>query len=285
MNMKRFIRHIVAVVSIAALAALLFGFSSAASTVTATPTTSSVLVNGKNVAFQAYNIGDNNYFKLRDIAMALSGTTKHFSVNWNAEAASILLSSSGYYVPIGGELTVSDSESNVTAVSATAKVTLNGKQINLTAYNIGGYNYFKLRDIGASLDFAITYDCRTGAITIDTLKQYYISALMNLLEGENKQDAFYDAASGVLNYYGMDSGFMSITKYNESYFCINANVYSDHDYAILQSVVGIFVDTPSQVISALKASAAEGRKTFQLNGKTITCFMLGQNQTIEINWS
>ena len=40
------------------------------------PTSSIVLVNGEAVSFQAYNIGDNNYFKLRDIAFVLSGTEK-----------------------------------------------------------------------------------------------------------------------------------------------------------------------------------------------------------------
>ncbi len=37
----------------------------------------SVLVNGKSVAFEAYNIDGSNFFKLRDIAMALSGSAKH----------------------------------------------------------------------------------------------------------------------------------------------------------------------------------------------------------------
>lgn len=40
-------------------------------TATAKPTASKVLVNGKEVAFDAYNINDNNYFKLRDIALSL----------------------------------------------------------------------------------------------------------------------------------------------------------------------------------------------------------------------
>jgi hypothetical protein len=40
----------------------------------ASPTSSTVLVNGKNVAFDAYNINGNNYFKLRDLAYTLNGT-------------------------------------------------------------------------------------------------------------------------------------------------------------------------------------------------------------------
>jgi hypothetical protein len=51
---------------------------------TAKPTTANVLVNGIAVKFEAYNIGGNNYFKLRDLAMALSGTGKQFDVSWDA---------------------------------------------------------------------------------------------------------------------------------------------------------------------------------------------------------
>ena len=55
-------------------------------TVTAKPTASKVLVNGKEVAFDAYNISDNNYFKLRDIALQISGTEKQFEVQWDEAA-------------------------------------------------------------------------------------------------------------------------------------------------------------------------------------------------------
>ena len=51
------------------------------SILTAKPTASTVLVNGENVAFDAYNINDNNYFKLRDLAYILSGTEKQFEVS------------------------------------------------------------------------------------------------------------------------------------------------------------------------------------------------------------
>ena len=46
----------------------------------ATPTTSTVLVNGEQVAFDAYNIDGSNYFKLRDLGAALG-----FEVGWTQE--------------------------------------------------------------------------------------------------------------------------------------------------------------------------------------------------------
>ena len=47
-----------------------FSFTSFAAT--ASPTASTVLVDGQNIAFDAYNIADSNYFKLRDLAITLS---------------------------------------------------------------------------------------------------------------------------------------------------------------------------------------------------------------------
>ena len=70
------------VLSILLAVMLLFsiGTTGVFATNTATPTTSTVMVNGQAVAFEAYNIAGNNYFKLRDLAKVLSGTTKQFEV-------------------------------------------------------------------------------------------------------------------------------------------------------------------------------------------------------------
>jgi len=52
--------------------------------ITVNPTTSKVLVNGKIVEFEAYNINGYNYFKLRDLAQAVNNTEKNFEVTWDA---------------------------------------------------------------------------------------------------------------------------------------------------------------------------------------------------------
>jgi hypothetical protein len=59
---------------------------SAAPSITARPTSSTVLVNGSPVAFDAYNINDYNYFKLRDIGAALD-----FGVDWDGERNTIVI--------------------------------------------------------------------------------------------------------------------------------------------------------------------------------------------------
>jgi hypothetical protein len=51
-------------------------------------------------------------------------------------------------------------------------IILDGRKVPFTAYNIGGNNYFKLRDIGAAFDFGVDWDGAQNTIVIDTSKGY-----------------------------------------------------------------------------------------------------------------
>jgi hypothetical protein len=62
-------------------------------TYTAVPSAAHVVIDGKEVAFDAYTINNNNYFKLRDLASALSGNEKRFDVIWNGKKNAIELAS------------------------------------------------------------------------------------------------------------------------------------------------------------------------------------------------
>ena len=139
--------------------------------ITARQTSSAVLVNGANVSFDAYNINDNNYFKLRDLAYILSGTEAQFEVEWDAANNAIRLTSGRAYTAVGGEMT-GKGAGEKTPVLTSSKILLDGAEISLTAYNIDGNNYFKLRDIGAALDFEIDWDGAKNTIVIDTTKGY-----------------------------------------------------------------------------------------------------------------
>jgi hypothetical protein len=125
----------------------------------------------KNFDFTAYNIGGNNYFKLRDLAFALSGTEKQFEVGWDGAANAITLTSGAAYTPAGGEM-AGEGVGNKSATTTSAKVYLDGAQVSFTAYNIEGNNYFKLRDVGQALDFGVSWDDTKNAIFIDATKSY-----------------------------------------------------------------------------------------------------------------
>lgn len=133
----------------------------------ANPTTATVLVNGEEKSFDAYSINNNNYFKLRDLAYVLSGTDKQFEVSWDNSAKAISLTSGDSYTTVGGEMSAKDSGTQ-TATPSSAKILLDGAEIALAAYEIGGNNYFKLRDIGQTFDFGVGWDNTSRTITIDT---------------------------------------------------------------------------------------------------------------------
>jgi len=139
--------------------------------VNAKPTSSKVLVNGKAVEFEAYNINDNNYFKLRDFAQAVNNTEKNFEVVWDAENNAINLISNKSYSPVGGELSKGDGKAKE-GMPTTSKIYKDGEEIYLTAYNIGGYNYFKLRDMAKAFDIGVTWDGANNTIIIDTSISY-----------------------------------------------------------------------------------------------------------------
>src|SRR5690606_33568465 len=106
---------------------------------------------------------------LRDIALVLNHTEKSFSVGWDGEKKAITLESNREYIPVGGELAVSDDQpSELEAQRSSATIYLDGKKVELTAYLINGNNYFKLRDLGAALDFGVIWDGATKTIGIDT---------------------------------------------------------------------------------------------------------------------
>ena len=140
-------------------------------TVTAQPTSSSVLINGKNVTFDAYNINGSNYFKLRDLAYALNGSAKQFDVGWDAANNAVSLTSGKPYTVAGSEM-AGGSVGNKTTIPTNSNIYLNGESVSFTAYNIGGNNYFKLRDIGLLFNFGVGWDAATSTITIDTSKDY-----------------------------------------------------------------------------------------------------------------
>ena len=138
---------------------------------TANPTASNVLVNGSFVAFDAYSINGNNYFKLRDLAYILSGTEKQFDVTWDNTIKAINLITGKSYTVSGGEMATGNKDST-TAYISNATVFINGVRVKLNVYTINGNNYFKLRDLGKAFDFGVVWDGTANTIRIETSSSY-----------------------------------------------------------------------------------------------------------------
>lgn len=135
-------------------------------------------VNDATVVFEAYEINGNNYMKLRDLAQALTNTDKHFDVTWDNNKKVINLVSGTAYTSVGGELPYNQEQApdfaakTQTATLNTSMICVDGKEVSLTAYNIEGNTYFKLRDIAGTFDFGVTYDNTTKAVGVDTTQGY-----------------------------------------------------------------------------------------------------------------
>ncbi len=134
-------------------------------------TTAKVLVNGKEIDFEAYNIDGNNYFKLRDLAKVVTGTEKQFEITWDQEKKAVNMISNKEYTAVGGELEKKDVKDEKATLSNSV-IYKDGEKVDLKAYLIKGNNYFKLRDVAKAFDIGIGWDNQTKTITVDTGKSY-----------------------------------------------------------------------------------------------------------------
>ena len=161
-------KNIIAATLSAAMVAGLVPFAGAAYAVAAVPTRDkgqTVYVDNTRVYPTGYNIADNNYFKLRDI-----GTLVGFGVEWNGETQTVEISTARTTPSTEG---ISDTAaSGAVAKISDQRITVDGVQVNMTAYQIDGNNYVKLRDIGKQVNFGVGYDNATASVRIDTDAPY-----------------------------------------------------------------------------------------------------------------
>lgn len=147
---------------------LLCGISAGAADLTAQLSQQPIYVEGERVwDVTAYDIGGNNYVKLRDMGMSVG-----FDVVYDASTDSVHIDPTIAYS--GNPETYLDVEIPKTASAKLSKqpIYVNGKRVEITAYDIGGSNYMKLRDIGTAVGFGVTYDAGTDSVHIDPTTPY-----------------------------------------------------------------------------------------------------------------
>ena len=147
---------------------------------TAKASTQTVTVDGKAVEFQMYALVDENgngtnYIKLRDMAYVLNGTKAQFSVGYDNATKSISVTSGQPYEASGAEMTTPYSGDRA-YTGGTQTIQVNGEAVEMTAITLlddagGGYNYFKLRDLGKALGFNVGWSKEAG-VFIESDKPY-----------------------------------------------------------------------------------------------------------------
>ena len=172
------------------LALLLFCLAlPCASAADVTPSPQKLSVDGTDADCDKYNIDGSNYFKLRDLAYLLSKSDSRFSVAFDAESNAVTVVPGGDYVPVGGELERGKDLSK-TAVASKQSVLINGEAVEgISVYNIGGNNYFKLRDLGSALGFTVAFDAdaNTAVVLSKGSKATYHNAFETLLGSVNEK--------------------------------------------------------------------------------------------------
>jgi hypothetical protein len=73
---------------------------------------------------------------------------------------------------VGGELTGTGNTQTLDARFSAVRVFADDVLVSLTAYNIGGNNYFRLRDVARVLDFGVGWDGEANMVSIDTGSGY-----------------------------------------------------------------------------------------------------------------
>ena len=194
----------------------------------------SFLVNGQAQTVAAYNIGGYNYFKLRDLADALNGTSNQFEVSWDASRNQIDLLSGQAYTgePESGELSYT-----AEATPTTAGVLLDGSPIYLTAYNIGGNNYFKLRDLGDALHFGVLWEEDSRSMAVYTLSPDWTLTTRSAQGATDQMSAGYSKARWTsvpeaYLYENIDGRLAALTKTSDGLWL---DLYDPTDLSLTES--------------------------------------------------
>jgi len=130
-------------------------------------TTASILLNGENITLLTYNISGRNFFRFRDIAYVLNGTSAQFNVAWDSAIRAVIVTPNQAYEVVGGEMENANAE-RLTATITAIEILLDDSRLYINAYNIGGNNFVMLRGLEEYLNFNLDWDADTSTILINT---------------------------------------------------------------------------------------------------------------------
>ena len=122
--------------------------------------------NATNYTFSTYIIEDYNYFKLRNFAAYMNDTVKKFDVKYNGDKNAIEIFTRKSYGDFAG-LPSENISGSKEAIPSKQKIFIDGKEVQISGYNIDGNNYFKLRDLAAALDIKVYYDSLRKSVILN----------------------------------------------------------------------------------------------------------------------
>ena len=207
-------------------------------------------VNGETAVCEAYNIDGSNYFKLRDLAYLLGGTGSRFSVDYDGEKDAVVIRTGSSYEANGTELDVSGGDRSGTAVAGSQTLIVDGTERGgIPAYNIGGSNYFRLRDLGELLGFGVRFSAADDTARVYSLDTDRARAFARLKEMVvDRGNGLFDGAESLLTEEELEGRTLQYhIAYDKSReaLCFSAVLpwEEGEDTGSLTATVGVFVDT------------------------------------------
>ena len=170
------------------LASEIVGSSIIPTTEIANPTSQKIFFNSEEVNCEVYNISDRNYFKLRDVAAIVNGTSAQFSIEYDGN---IYIAKNNEYTFVGNELSKGNKETQV-ATRTTSAIFINGIEVFTDIYNINDNNYFGIRFLGNELGFDVKYDEKTDSVFLTASEpiKYDVKAINKNDSNSNKRSQF-----------------------------------------------------------------------------------------------
>lgn len=256
-----------------------------ASVLVAKPSTSQVYINNVSKELSSYNIGGNNYFKIRDLAEVVSGTDKQFNVEWDNDKNAINLVSSKAYNNQGNSGKSEPANKDTVAIPTNSHIFVNGSVADFKSYNIEGNNYFMLRDVMETFDISVTWAEKSGVegkvIGIDTSKSYEDVNPTGVM-GLNAQDIYKKCSHAVfyIETYDMNKNPL----YTGSGFFINESGRAVTNFHVLEDAFSAKVYlTDGKVIDIDSVTAFDIEKdlaVFQVKGSDFSYLSVGDSNDI-----
>ncbi|OMD57554.1 MULTISPECIES: hypothetical protein [Paenibacillus] len=193
----------------------------ASNTVKAKVTESSTYFDGEQRNLNGFNISNNNYFRLRDLAEYFSGTSSQFDITWNKANNAIEIITGQAYTP--EKKTTSNYYSrnrNYAATLSNSKVLVNGQLQSITAYNIDDNNYFQLRDLAGKIPFDIEFDVQSDRISLfSTIPDHAYRVKTAAVAESNAESSYFPRWKSTASSYLVNNkdGTVSVIEANKEF--------------------------------------------------------------------
>lgn len=131
------------------------------------PSDQGIHLNDREVEISGVKHNGFNYYRLRDLAYILKDTRAQFEVGYDKEKKMIVIETKTEYT--GDKIDPAKLGESLSVVDI--PISIDKNLTHLEVVNVGGYNYFRLRDLGTLVGFEVNYNPENKRIDLVTEKE------------------------------------------------------------------------------------------------------------------